>query len=154
MNAIKQKMCKACSVVKDASEFSIGRRTCRPCRSAEQIKKYWDSPEEYRSKKRGKLNKKARTEWQERNKDYQYFWHLNATYGLTKEDYTSLLESQENKCAICGQDAQTRMVVDHCHATGKVRGLLCNSCNCGLGFFQDNVGFMQKAIEYIKSNES
>ncbi len=150
---IKQKVCRSCAEIKDSSEFSYGRRTCKPCRSKEEIQKYWSSPEEYRKKKRGKSKTPARTSWEQRNKEYGYSWHLKKTYNLSRDDYNNLLVAQENKCAICGAEEQERMVVDHCHTTGSVRGLLCNSCNCGLGFFQDNIEFMKKAIAYIKIND-
>lgn len=150
---IQSKYCKVCTEVKPSSEFSYGKRICKPCRSKQEIENYWKSPETYREKKRGKPKTKAREAWQEKNRNYQYEWHLRATYGLTQEDYNTLLSSQGYKCAICGAQEQERMFVDHCHATGKVRGLLCNSCNCGLGFFQDNVQYMRNAIEYIEKHD-
>jgi hypothetical protein len=79
-------------------------------------------------------------------------------YGLTDEQYTHLFLAQEGRCAICGADhAQSAttekwLYVDHCHATGKVRGLLCNHCNRGLGAFQDKVEFLQNALAYLQRN--
>jgi len=83
---------------------------------------------------------------------------LIAAYGITFNEYRQLFGRQGRKCAICGalgknptlaDDQKLDMVVDHCHVTGRVRGLLCNHCNTALGFFRDSVDVMQKAIEYI-----
>jgi hypothetical protein len=63
-----------------------------------------------------------------------------------------MLEEQDNKCAICKSDNlmhRTKWHVDHCHETGKIRGLLCTLCNVGLGSFKDNKEFLKCAIEYL-----
>jgi hypothetical protein len=81
-------------------------------------------------------------------------------YGLTPEDYNLLLERQEGKCKICGAQDSHRtgtkynLFVDHCHTTGKVRGLLCHHCNAGLGHFKDSVEFLEHAKEYLNANSS
>jgi hypothetical protein len=84
-----------------------------------------------------------------RDYDWQY------RYGLSPEQYYELWLKQEGKCAICGQEMkeETYLRVDHDEQTGEVRGLLCDSCNKGLGFFRDNVETLQKAIEYLKENQ-
>ena len=73
-------------------------------------------------------------------------------YGIDVDDYDRMVESQNNKCKICGTD-EPRGVggwkVDHCHTTGKVRGLLCNNCNVGLGYFKDNIEYLEAAIQYL-----
>jgi hypothetical protein len=57
-------------------------------------------------------------------------------------------EKQEGKCLICKKTG--KLVVDHCHSTKKVRGLLCNNCNVGLGAFKDNCEFLSDAVIYLK----
>lgn len=74
--------------------------------------------------------------------------HLMVSYGITLEDYNNLLESQNNCCAIC-KDGDKKLVVDHCHATGRIRGLLCHHCNVALGMFKDNKAILQEAMEYL-----
>ncbi len=68
--------------------------------------------------------------------------------------YESLLESQDGRCAICGRtEADSRghrLHVDHCHATGRVRGLLCGDCNLGLGKFGDSPDLLAKAAVYLR----
>ena len=74
-------------------------------------------------------------------------------YGLSETDYDELLESQHGVCAICGTGPNgENLAVDHCHESGKVRGLLCQSCNTGLGRFRDNTDFLANAIEYLKQS--
>lgn len=74
-------------------------------------------------------------------------------YKINKTDYDNLCIKQDNKCDICGDI--TKLVVDHCHQSGKVRSLLCTHCNAGLGNFKENIDFLYKAMDYIrKYNEN
>lgn len=74
---------------------------------------------------------------------------LKTKYGISIEDYNKMVEEQKNKCAICLSELNPPLV-DHCHQTNKVRGLLCQSCNSGLGFFYDEIKYLRSAIEYLK----
>lgn len=73
-------------------------------------------------------------------------------YGLSLSDYRALVLSCGNKCMLCCGPpvGKKRLSVDHCHVTGKVRGLLCNSCNVGLGYFMDSIVKLDKAIVYLR----
>lgn len=76
-------------------------------------------------------------------------------YGISLEEYKCLVQTQNNKCAICSSTQEkTRLAIDHCHKTLKVRGLLCDLCNRGLGFFRDSADRLSKAIEYLKVNKN
>lgn len=77
-------------------------------------------------------------------------------YGLTLEDYDSLLEAQSRVCKICGKEHTKGkpLVVDHCHKTGLVRGLLCGPCNSGLGFMRDNEDLLLSAIKYLQQTKA
>lgn len=85
---------------------------------------------------------------------------LKRLYNISLEEYNSLLKLQNYLCVIC-QQPETRkykdkiqdLVIDHCHKTGKFRGLLCDACNNGLGRFKDNIFNLERAIEYLKANE-
>lgn len=74
-------------------------------------------------------------------------------YGMTIEDYQARLLAQGGACLICTRtpsaDGHVRLVVDHDHATGRVRGLLCNNCNSGLGYFRDDPNALASAIRYL-----
>jgi len=79
---------------------------------------------------------------------------LKQTFGITSETYNRMFKLQGESCAICGTtefnySRGKRPHIDHCHQTGKVRGLLCGHCNIGIGQFFDNVSFLEKAIQYL-----
>ena len=73
-------------------------------------------------------------------------------YGITQEDYEALFERQEGKCAICRKESSKALKVDHCHETSRVRGLLCLSCNVGLGHFQDCAELLDLAAKYLRGD--
>ena len=142
------KQCIKCNETKDLSNFSfrnfklkdgsIKSRPypyCKPCRvklNGESFRKM--------GKKRCKTTQK----------DYK----LRSKYDITLSDFHKQMEFQNNVCAICkGQfESERKTHVDHCHSTGKIRGILCSACNHALGMFKDNVETMQTALDYIKNN--
>ena len=71
-------------------------------------------------------------------------------YGLTIDQYKSILVRQDGKCAICGDTLGCRVHIDHDHVTGLVRGILCQSCNVGLGHFRDNSMILREAASYLE----
>lgn len=73
---------------------------------------------------------------------------LKREYGISLEDYEAMFAGQDGCCKICKTSGED-LVVDHCHETGIVRGLLCNNCNWGLGNFKDNVDFLESAEGYL-----
>jgi hypothetical protein len=75
---------------------------------------------------------------------------LMKNYGMTEGDYNAILTKQEGKCAICGEYA--KLVVDHCHTTQKVRGLLCSPCNTGIGLLRESPVNLTKAIQYLATH--
>lgn len=86
--------------------------------------------------------------------------HLKEKYNMTLQDYSKLSEEQKGKCKICNKEETTihnilrtikPLTVDHCHTTGKVRGLLCDSCNRALGYFKDNPIALRKAADYLEA---
>lgn len=78
---------------------------------------------------------------------------LNDRYRIAPGEYAAMLKAQEFACYICGrphgEDRIQRLHVDHCHETGRVRGLLCRRCNFGLGWFEDDPIRLRRAIEYL-----
>ena len=79
-------------------------------------------------------------------------------FGITVDEYNNFISTQNNCCAICGTNKDdfngrgNNFHIDHCHSTNKVRGLLCNNCNTGLGQFKDNVQNLKNAIQYLIKN--
>jgi Recombination endonuclease VII len=76
--------------------------------------------------------------------------HRARRYGLSLQDYRAILERQGNACAICKMRAKP-LCVDHCHATGKVRGFLCRNCNLGLGNYNDNPDLHRAGAAYLEA---
>lgn len=74
-------------------------------------------------------------------------------YGLTEQQYNTMVDEQQGLCKIC-KTFPERLVIDHCHETGEVRGLLCHYCNVGLGWFRDSTDSLKSAIKYLNSTES
>jgi hypothetical protein len=82
-------------------------------------------------------------------------------YKINKNDLKHMVEKYRNKCAICKKeetatDKRTgkkyKLSIDHCHKTGKVRGLLCGKCNAAIGYFKDDIKLLKNAIKYLKEN--
>ena len=89
----------------------------------------------------------------EKYKEYAF----KKKYGITKEDYNIMFNEQNGCCKICSKhqsELSATLAVDHNHLTGDVRGLLCGSCNRGIGLLQDDVGLLKAAIKYIEDNGS
>lgn len=76
-------------------------------------------------------------------------------YGMSVEDYYALLEAQNGVCAICGHKPERgeKLCVDHNHGTSKVRGLLCGTCNSGIGFLRHDLLTLGRAISYLEKVE-
>ena len=149
-----ERTCTNCGVTKYISAFGSGKRSeggrrsqCKACINAQQRARY--SPE-----KNAAYLRKYRKRDPERRRRYQ----LKGLYGLTLEDFSQMLKAQNGKCAICGNsDPRHRrkyrpsphLHVDHCHESGRVRGLLCGTCNKGLGCFSHDASALQSAIRYL-----
>ena len=89
-------------------------------------------------------HKKAKTE-------YIKFWNIKRKYGLSKIDYKNLLKKQSNKCALCKRFLSIDEIhVDHCHKSGKVRGLVHQDCNHLIGFSGENIDVLKKSNPIYK----
>ncbi len=131
-----------------------------PYKNPEKAKQYFS--EHYKKKKELRATQ-ARANYL-KNKD-KYLerakkTHLKNTYNLSIEEYNTMLKCQGGVCAICKQPetsvtktgALKPLAVDHCHTTNKVRGLLCNACNCMLGFAKDTPSILYAGIDYLKTH--
>lgn len=117
--------------------------------NAKRRKKYAEN-QEYRDALRASVK-----EWQQANPHKRKSQRLKK-YGITRSEFMDLMNAQGGKCAICGhRDTSIRNffpVVDHCHESGKVRGLLCMNCNMGVGKFKDSPQLLIRAAEYISNH--
>lgn len=102
--------------------------------------------------------------WYSKNKEKANLsgtnWHYKTNYGISYQQFLDLATKQGNICLICKRDLtflekkDSRAVLDHCHTTGKIRGVLCNSCNTALGKFKDSIDILQNAISYLKDSKN
>lgn len=139
------KECSKCKELKNTTEYykrsDTGkyRNECKSCRNDYNLKLYHTNP-----KQKDNHRKAA---WKHQ---------IKKNYSMSPEDYYELLENQEGKCKICRihiDDIEKHVLyIDHCHTTGKVRGLLCQQCNSGLGMFKDRIDLLVKAIRYLDDN--
>lgn len=109
------------------------------------FKKWYSNPE---NKKRSNARS---ADWQKRHPDYHRDHHLKYLYGLTPGTYKLMLKSQGGACAICKRIR--RLSVDHCHKTGRIRALLCQSCNAAIGLLREDVFVIENALNYIKYHQ-
>jgi hypothetical protein len=113
---------------------------CRECQQTFTFETFKDSTPKTFCSKRCRNRAKSR--------DYQW--------GLSPEAWREMLASQDHKCKICINplgEAQERHI-DHCHETQQMRGVLCNTCNVGLGMFQDSSDLLRAALAYLESSRS
>lgn len=125
-----RKYCDDCT--KSCSDHRAYERGCPPCQKA-----WLDAT--------GK-----RTVYRERYADDQSRKKRMKTYGLTGEQLDEVLKP--GKCATC--DATENLKIDHCHTTGKVRGLLCSDCNLALGMVRDSVETLERLAEYLEISQA
>lgn len=149
-----KKICSICKQEKEVNSFyqrkdSIDgyEGTCKICRNIKRISNPNYKENTIRANKKFEIKRKGK----------RWGYHLSKTYGLTEELYYKILEEQKYSCAICNLPVDKevhygKFVVDHCHNTGKVRGLLCNKCNLMLGNARDDIRILQNGIEYLKDS--
>lgn len=119
---------------------------CKSCQSA--FAKAW------RRTHAEELKVKRANRWKNTESDVKADRRLRARYGITLADYEAMLIEQDGACKICQQKpVRMRLSVDHCHATGKVRGLLCERCNSLLGRVRDDAGVLERAAEYLRKSK-
>ena len=131
--------CRKCLLEQPEEEFYViratgGRRTqCRTCVKAGVVQWQRDNKPRVREK------------WL-RSK-------LKTRYGITVQEREEMLRTHGGVCWICGSEPHPvqGLAVDHCHATGRVRGMLCHSCNKALGFFKDDPALLRRAADYLNT---
>lgn len=141
------KYCRGCGEDKPPEAFYRDRSTrsglaayCTPCKTAYLRRHIENDPERFKAKARVRARRHRRRK----------------EYGLTDTEFAALVAEHESTCCICGvavsddsPEHNTRLVVDHDHATGKVRGILCDPCNTGLGRFRDDPALLVAAANYL-----
>lgn len=152
--------CSRCKALKPSADFTKSKHShtgrysqCRSCASASK-REAWASggSERYKIAQKRVPQEKRTIRLAQRSARA-----LEKAYGITLEDYQSLLHQQGGVCAICREATRSnalhrRLSVDHCHETGMVRGLLCSSCNNGLGRFADDPDRLASAAAYLRAH--
>lgn len=159
---VATRRCPRCGQTKGSSEFYKGPSKerlssyCKPCDRDYKAEYYKKNREVIRVRSRAyvEANRERLREYgrkhREKNRESIRAYMLRRNYGVERDEYLRLLEEQGGLCAICGDPpGQRELSVDHHHATGFVRGLLCDRCNHGLGLFKDNPDRLMAAIDYL-----
>jgi hypothetical protein len=152
------KACAGCGAEKSGTEFQYRRdrgvldSKCRDCNLA-YLAAYHE-----RNKAAAKAKRDAaRASDPEAARDRDRRKNLARKYGVTPERYAAMVAQQSGRCAACGGSGemshmQTPLVVDHCHRTGRVRGLLCARCNAAAGYFIDSPDRLMAGAAYLLSH--
>lgn len=168
------KVCSTCEVLKDKTEYHFRKDTktltgqCKACKAAKvnrdrrnklaRTRRENSTPEE-----KEKLNSYGRAKYEElkmtptkfeARADRNYFSKIKRMFGISKEEYIQLFDSQRGRCDICGAKPADRshLGVDHNHASGQIRGLLCSLCNLAVGNVKDSPEIGRKLVSYIEKH--
>lgn len=102
-------------------------------------------------------SRKYKADWARKNREKKgRAWELKSDFGITLDDYNKLFIKQNGNCAICGinqSQLKSKLAVDHCHKTGRIRGLLCFNCNTNLGKWNDDIVILKRALNYLSKDE-
>ena len=134
-------------------------KTCYACKTEKPVTDFYKSNVTYYQKECKSCNRIRKHKWHktESGKLSSANTKLKKRFGITLEEFDEMYKTQNGKCLICGVTESClghRLAVDHCHTTGKIRGLLCKSCNTAIGNFKDNINNLKNAIIYLeKSNK-
>ncbi len=165
---MSRKKCTKCGELKSLEDYHNSVNTkdgryamCKPCVNAKN--------NEWRKANKGKVAeckrryamrnweaiRKHQREYMEAHKveaaEYRRRWNLAKRYGITLEQYADMWDRQGGLCGVCRLNRK-KMVVDHDHDTGKVRGILCQRCNVSIGGLGDNVDGVMRAVRYLSGS--
>lgn len=167
------KPCSICKKEKELSDFyAYQKYTCKVCWRIKCKEYRQNNPEKFKQSQRAQYLKKREERIQkakiykeknperekinklkrlQKNPRYYRAIDLKSKYNLTLDEYDKMILLQDNKCAICKNEfLKGYPYVDHCHSTGKTRGILCMGCNTSLGLLKENISILKSMIKYIK----
>ena len=146
------KTCGQCGETKPFTEFYREkkmpdgfRKKCKKCRDSALYRRRRKNPDGYNEYMR---------RWRMKNSDRLYAAEIRKRYGISLDQYSGLLLAQNKRCAICAAPHNSikkrgRLHVDHCHISGRIRGLLCANCNKMLGNARDRADLLRKGADYL-----
>lgn len=155
MTVATEKRCPRCETTKPVEEFALrssGRvrySWCKECERAynREYGKRWRSKPENKAKQREWNRQKRQRETPEQQRESKLRWK----YGMTQADFEAMSEAQGHVCAICSRKPDL-LHVDHDEATGQVRGLLCGTCNRGIGSLKHEPVILRAAADYLEAS--
>lgn len=171
-HTLYMKTCRNCKILKPLDNFNNnpknagGKMTlCRECGKA-YSKLYHSKNKEkdikYRQLHKDRIKLSRETWYYKKGGNLKCRERiLKNRFNITRNEYNRLLEQQNHKCAICKNSEICKdrrnnklreLAVDHCHTTGKIRGLLCYNCNRGIGHLQDSLSILREALDYLSNN--
>lgn len=146
--------CNTCHEIKGVTQFrernkpyangdTSYHRTCKTCEARKTLSHYYSS-------RKGNIHRTC-----------AYRYNLKTNYGLSEIEFQEMYKSQDGRCKICDAFLENiflkvdgkRLAIDHCHTSGKVRGMLCMNCNSGIGLLGDTYKAVQKGADYLKEAE-
>lgn len=178
----ERKLCRKCGSRRSITQFYKNYAACKSCTS--KYNKEWriNNPDKAKAiraesnarcaKQRSEYNRQwrkanpkkcavARERWRANNRgrylEQKRWVRVKAKYGLTQAEFESLLNEQDNKCAICKvrlSSGKNSPRLDHNHSTGRFRGILCNNCNAALGMLKDDACIVAQAEQYLKKHNT
>lgn len=144
--------CTQCHTLKASADYYDKRAECKDCLRRRARARYADPAVAAQISQRNQVDAPGVRERQRQRR--------LSKYGMTAPEYDALFDGQGGRCACCGRVGRragigegTRysvLCVDHDHDTGAIRGLLCHTCNRGIGLFGDNIEMLEQAIAYLK----
>ncbi len=168
----EQRTCYTCKSLKPLTEFVRRKGTpsgrgyqCSECNRKDMRQWRKDNPEKHRESvkawRRSRPDKVAQyaKNWRKNNPEKALSNQFRDNHGITVEQYNSMLNAQNGCCAICkrnkfGKGRASKLWVDHCHTELRIRGLLCQRCNLGIGYFEDDPKLLQAAIAYLNQRQN
>jgi len=145
---MQKQICRICKSEKNLNEFEKSKDYdsgyTRRCKTCTNNVKYI-----YRNENLDRVRKQARDSAKRNYLISGKSRNLMYKYGITLDDYNRILKEQNYTCKTCF--STTKLVVDHCHISNKVRGILCDDCNLALGKIKDNVHTLQAMIIYLSN---
>ena len=177
---VSSRICRTCKCEKSSESFYKDARYpggdihCSDCRKSKVRSWRKANPERAKAIEKNSRSKNPQAardranEWHAKNrsKHLEYMANRRKTlpltvkssalkhqFGITLDEYNALLIKQCNACAICQKTPEQngkRLAVDHCHASSKIRGLLCSTCNQAIGLLKDNITLLKSAISYLQ----
>lgn len=160
----KDIICKSCK----NPGHNNGRGLCSSCYKKEWRKLNPDKAKQHNKTWREKTLNRARIyykenretllknskKWREANKHKIKNKYLKYQYGITTEQYDQILDDQNCCCKLCGSSPIKYPVVEHCHKTGRIRGIVCQKCNMAIAAVENNQHLLNKILEYIETDET